>query len=58
MTSGHFIFIPGILLLGAIVGFVIGTRAQADQSKLEARREKEREAARRARKARKAAKAD
>ncbi len=29
MTLGHFIYIPGILLLGAVIGFVIGGRRAA-----------------------------
>jgi hypothetical protein len=57
-TSGHFIFIPGVLLIGCIIGFVLGMRAKADQDKLEARREVEREAARVARAARKAKRAE
>ena len=58
LGSGHFIFIPGVLLIGAMIGFVLGMRAQVDQAKLEAKREQEREEAREARKQRKAAKAD
>jgi uncharacterized membrane protein (DUF106 family) len=57
-TSGHFIFIPGVLLLGCIIGFILGMRAKADQSKLEARREEQREQAREARAARKAKRAE
>ena len=56
-TSGHFIFIPGVLLIGCIIGFVLGMRAKADQDKMEARREIDREAARKARAERKAKKA-
>jgi hypothetical protein len=26
MTLGHFIYIPGILLLGIVIGFVLGGR--------------------------------
>jgi hypothetical protein len=55
-TSGHFIFIPGVLLLGCMIGFILGMRAKADQDKLEARRERDREAARVARAERKAKK--
>ena len=29
MTLGHFIYIPGILLLGLIIGYVLGGRASA-----------------------------
>jgi hypothetical protein len=56
-TSGHFIFIPGVLLIGCIIGFVLGMRAKADQEKLEARRDVDREKAREARAERKAKKA-
>ena len=27
MTLGHFIYIPGILLLGGILGYILGARA-------------------------------
>lgn len=59
-TSGHFIFIPAVLLVGMLIGFILGSRAQADQKNLEAKRDEEREAARQERAARKAkrAKAD
>ena len=56
-TSGHFIFIPGVLLIGCMIGFILGMRAKADQDKLEARREIDREEARKARAERKARKA-
>ena len=29
MTRGHFIDIPGILLLGVVIGYVLGGRAAA-----------------------------
>ena len=42
MTLGHFIYIPGILLLGIVIGFVIGGRkaelAKGDQSEKDQRR--------------------
>ena len=57
-TSGHFLFIPAVFLFGAFFGFVMGTRAQADRAKLEARREEERAAAREARAKRKADRAE
>ena len=55
MTSGHFIFIPAVLLVGIIVGFLLGTRSAADRMNLERKRDAEREAARVARAERKAA---
>ena len=58
MTSGHIIFIPGVLMVGMFLGFIFGTRAARNQFELERKREEEREAARAARAAKKAAKAD
>ena len=56
-TSGHFIFIPGVLLLGCIIGFILGTRAAADRVAIDAKRDEERRVAREERAKRKAAKA-
>ena len=55
MTSGHILFIPGILMVGMFIGFVLGTRAAKNQFDLQRRRDEEREAARAARAAKKAA---
>ena len=30
MTAGHFIFIPSVLLLGVVIGWVLGSRAARD----------------------------
>jgi hypothetical protein len=30
MTAGHFIFIPAVLLIGVIIGWILGSRAAAD----------------------------
>ena len=30
MTSGHFIFIPAVLLVGIAIGWILGSRAAAD----------------------------
>ena len=30
MTAGHFFFIPSILLLGIVIGWILGSRAAAD----------------------------
>jgi hypothetical protein len=54
MTSSHILFIPGILMIGMFLGFILGTRAARNQFDLERRREEEREAARAARAAKKA----
>jgi len=55
VTSGHILFIPGMLLIGGFLGFILGTRAARNQFDLERKREAEREAAREARAAKKAA---
>ena len=56
MTSAHLIFIPGVLIIGIAIGFVLGTRAAKDAYNLERKREEEREEARRRREERRAAK--
>lgn len=45
-TAGHFIYIPVVLLLGVVLGWVLGSRAAADAMAMEERRRKEREARR------------
>lgn len=58
MTSSHVLFIPGILMIGMFLGFILGARAARNQFDLQARRDAEREAARAARAAKKAGTAD
>ena len=29
-TAAHFIFIPGVLLIGIVIGWILGSRAAAD----------------------------
>jgi hypothetical protein len=29
-TAAHFIFIPGVLLVGVVIGWILGSRAAAD----------------------------
>lgn len=58
MTSSHILFIPGILLIGMFLGFIIGGRAVKNQIALQQRREEDRAAARAARAAKKAAAGD
>jgi hypothetical protein len=41
MTAGHFIFIPAVLLIGLIVGWVMGSRAARDAYAAELRRREE-----------------
>lgn len=43
MTSSHFIFIPAVLLVGVILGWVLGSRAARDAYAAELRRREERE---------------
>lgn len=56
MTSSHIIFIPGMILIGMFLGFILGARAARNQFELQRRREEEREAARAARAAKRAEK--
>ena len=56
-TSGHFIFIPAVFMLGALFGYIMASRASADRAAMETRREEQRKAAREERAARKAASA-
>ncbi len=53
MTGEHVIFIPGVLMVGMFLGFILGTRAARNQFDLARKREEEREAARAARAAKK-----
>jgi hypothetical protein len=42
MTAGHFIFIPSVLLIGIVIGWVLGSRAARDAYAAELRRREER----------------
>jgi len=42
MTSGHFIFIPAVLLVGIVLGWILGSRAARDAYAAELRRREER----------------
>lgn len=44
MTAGHFIFIPAVLLVGVIIGWILGSRAAKDAFGAELRRREERAA--------------
>ena len=55
MTGSHVLFIPGVLMIGMFLGFILGTRAARNQFDLQRKREEEREAARAARAAKRAA---
>ena len=58
MTPGHIIFIPGALMIGMFLGFILGTRAARNQFDLQQKRDAEREATRAARAAKRAASGD
>ena len=58
MTAGHVLFIPGALMVGMFLGFILGTRAARNQFDLQQKREAEREAARAARAAKRTAQSD
>ncbi len=53
MTGEHVIFIPGVLMVGMFLGFILGTRAARNAFDLQQRRAAEREAVRAARAAKK-----
>jgi hypothetical protein len=42
MSSAHFIFIPAVLLVGVVIGWVLGSRAAQDAFAAELRRREER----------------
>ena len=42
MTSAHFIFIPAVLLLGIVIGWILGSRAARDAYAADMRRREER----------------
>jgi hypothetical protein len=43
MTAGHFIFIPAVLLVGIVIGWILGSRAAQDAFGAELRRREERQ---------------
>jgi hypothetical protein len=46
VSAGHFIFIPAVLLVGLVIGWILGSRAARDAYAMELRRREEREAKR------------
>ena len=40
-TAAHFIYIPAVLLLGVVIGWILGSRAAADAYATRLRREKQ-----------------
>jgi len=37
-TAAHFFYIPGVLLVGIVIGWILGSRAAADAYASQARR--------------------
>jgi hypothetical protein len=44
VTAGHFIFIPAVMLVGMVIGWILGSRAARDAYAAELRRREERKA--------------
>ena len=44
MTAGHFIFIPSVLLIGVMIGWILGSRAARDAFGAELKRREEKAA--------------
>ena len=44
MPASHFIFIPAVLLIGVVIGWILGSRAARDVYAAELRRREERTA--------------
>jgi hypothetical protein len=42
MTASHFIFIPAVLLVGIIIGWILGSRAARDAFAAELRKREQR----------------
>ena len=42
MTAGHFLFIPAVMLVGLVFGWILGSRAAKDAYAAELRRREER----------------
>ena len=43
MTSAHFIFIPVVLFVGVVIGWILGSRSAQDAMAMELRRREKRE---------------
>jgi hypothetical protein len=39
-TAAHFLYIPAVLLVGVVIGWILGSRAAADAYAAQARRQK------------------
>jgi hypothetical protein len=42
MTSAHFLYIPSVLLIGIVIGWLLGSRAAADAYAMQAKNAAER----------------
>jgi hypothetical protein len=42
MGAGHFLYIPAVLLVGIVVGWILGSRAARDAYAMELKRREER----------------
>ena len=40
-TAAHFIYIPAVLILGIVIGWILGSRAAADAYAAELRKQKQ-----------------
>jgi hypothetical protein len=38
-TAAHFLYIPGVLLLGVVIGWILGSRAAADAYAVQLRKQ-------------------
>jgi hypothetical protein len=43
-TAAHFIFIPAVLIIGIVIGWILGSRAAQDAMAMEMRKREERAA--------------
>jgi hypothetical protein len=46
MTAAHFLFIPAVLVVGIVIGWILGSRAAQDAFAVELKRREERAARR------------
>ena len=44
MSAAHFVLIPGVLVIGIVIGWILGGRAAADAYQAELKRREERAA--------------
>ena len=43
MSAGHFVFIPAVLIVGLVIGWILGSRAAGEAYAAELRRREQRE---------------